>query len=253
MDDVDEIQSNIHFFLKKASLYLPENKLGINFHGLMHLPKYIRLYGPCHKFSLFAFENAIGMYSRLITSSRGSLLQLSRRYIHEKMSSDWAEQQTRKSSKLSSIVNQLSTLSTKRRLPTINYQLTFPNEIEKSFLENRFHVLEAEIRSLTCARKDRQTFLCETRSKKLKCCNNYAVLDNGTFVTIKRIFQFRSTTFVTSVKIETTVNSINFFEITNVANKEIVFDLCSIRNMCAFVHIFGKNYLCPIIIGYEHG
>lgn len=63
-----------------AHLYGPQ-VITINFHQLVHLPTFIRRYGPTWNYSLFVFESDNGVLQRLLTGTVGQAKQAAERFM----------------------------------------------------------------------------------------------------------------------------------------------------------------------------
>lgn len=56
-------------------------------HAIGHMTHYVRLLGPVHNYSTFSFESCNGVLSKLVTSAKGALQQVARRFAHDKFAS----------------------------------------------------------------------------------------------------------------------------------------------------------------------
>lgn len=212
--------------------------------------------------SVLVFGSCIGMMSRLVTSSRGSLMQICRRFIHDKISADWVNCNSQNlNTKLGSFINDLIENNKKCRIPRQQFKSVKPTHDEKLFLDNNFNVIIdssiTNIEELSSATKNSLIFLPEKKGKLLKCSNYLAVLKNNIFVKIIRIFRFRSIILL-SVKIINVKSLSNqmeanivTYQITSICDSIKVFKFDFVVNMCVLTEVCGKKYLIPLC-KYEH-
>jgi hypothetical protein len=62
--------------------------LTMNCHLSTHFVKYVRLFGPLHGYSAFNFEGYNGQFMRLTNTTKGSLMQISKRFAQMKSSTN---------------------------------------------------------------------------------------------------------------------------------------------------------------------
>jgi hypothetical protein len=63
----------------------------MNCHLTTHFIKYVRLFGPLHGYSAFNFEGFNGKFMRLTNTTKGSLMQIAKRFAQIKTSLIWNE------------------------------------------------------------------------------------------------------------------------------------------------------------------
>jgi hypothetical protein len=90
--DLATIENMIDVWSELVPQLFGVNHLTFNCHLMTHLVKYVRLFGPLHNFSAFPFESFVGSFCRLVTSTKGSLLQIGRRFAQYKMTLAWNKQ-----------------------------------------------------------------------------------------------------------------------------------------------------------------
>lgn len=255
-NEIDKIKQVINIFLKNAPNFLAEQVLGINFHALSHLPKYIHLFGPCHRYSAFVFESSIGMYARLITSARGSLKQVCRRYSHDKLISFCANQQIQKQTTVKNFIENLIGSKLHHRVPPLNKIQIEPDSMEKLFLDQTLNAIDVPVIEYSCLKFKGLSLLCEQKAKKLKCCNSLIILKTNVIVQIQRIFKFRNTIFISCKKINTqqSVECDFIYKIlpNSTVDEKFVTNSELIKNVCVFVRLFESLYAIPLCNMYEH-
>lgn len=79
--DLMRLYDLIDQFLSGCALLYGKQVITINFHQLVHLPAYIRLYGATYNYSLFTFESDNGVLQRLLTGTVGQAKQAAERFL----------------------------------------------------------------------------------------------------------------------------------------------------------------------------
>lgn len=76
-DNIETAERLLGEFVKDFHLFYGINNRGFNVHNLLHLPKYVRLYGKVSNFSAYPFENYIGKLNKMIRGTSRVLEQVS--------------------------------------------------------------------------------------------------------------------------------------------------------------------------------
>ncbi len=63
-DHIDQIQGHLLDYLNGLKQVFPDYKLHPNHHMSLHIPEYIKLFGPVHAWWAFPFERVVGMLQR---------------------------------------------------------------------------------------------------------------------------------------------------------------------------------------------
>lgn len=74
---IEEAEKLLAEFVRDFNLYYGIENRGFNVHNLLHLSRYVRMYGPASNFSAFPFENYIGKLNKMIRGTSKVLEQVS--------------------------------------------------------------------------------------------------------------------------------------------------------------------------------
>lgn len=80
---VENVEKLVTRWLKLLSHFKTVENQVYNAHALLHLPKYVRLFGPVHHFFTFTFEGLNMLYCCVPTNAHSSLMQIARRFCPE--------------------------------------------------------------------------------------------------------------------------------------------------------------------------
>lgn len=108
IESLEFVERLIDTWQRLLPIFLGYDSQSYNAHALAHLPHYVRQLGPVHNFSTFAFESFNYTYAQMVTSAHGTIIQVARRFLHEKYMENWLHLVTNSSNtKLSETVNSI--------------------------------------------------------------------------------------------------------------------------------------------------
>lgn len=193
-DSINNIMKLIQDWQLVAKNFLLERKQLIVFHAIIHIPKYLKMYGPAQNYSAFVFEGLLAIIRRLVTSPNGTVAQIVRRFMDGRVIRMWANEKLQNLDQLGIFVQEC--LAQKGKTAK---KIIYKRNLATSFEPNEAKLLQEIFGGVPHCTfqnifvKEGITYMPETRAKLFKYSNNIAVCrrersEDIFFINIQKFF-----------------------------------------------------------------